>query len=54
MGAGSATILAYELPDKGALTELNISSNYIGAAQGEDPQRICATGGIELVKSRVK
>jgi hypothetical protein len=34
----------------GALTKLDISSNHIAAAQGEDLQRICAAGGIELAK----
>jgi hypothetical protein len=34
----------------GALIKLDISSNYIAAAQGEDLQRICAAGGIELVE----
>jgi hypothetical protein len=38
------------LTDNGTLTKLDISSNYIAAAQGEDLQRICATGGIELAK----
>jgi hypothetical protein len=33
-----------------ALTKLDISSNYIAAAQEEDLQRICAAGGIELAK----
>jgi hypothetical protein len=33
-----------------ALIKLDISSNYIAAAQGEDLQRICTAGGIELAK----
>jgi hypothetical protein len=31
-----------------ALTKLDISSNYIKAAQKEGLQRICVFGGIEL------
>jgi hypothetical protein len=42
--------LANAIPDRGALTKLDISSPYIVAAQGEDLQRICAAGGIELAK----
>ena len=38
------------IPGMGALTKLDISSKYIAAAQGEDLQRICAAGGIELAK----
>jgi hypothetical protein len=34
----------------GALIKLEISRNNIAAAQGEDLQRICAAGGIELFK----
>jgi hypothetical protein len=34
----------------GALTKLDISSNYIVDAQGGDLQRTCAAGGIELAK----
>jgi hypothetical protein len=50
MDADDAAILASELPDKGALAKLDISSNYIAAAQGGGLQRICAVGGIELAK----
>ena len=42
--------IANAIPDMGALTKLDISSNYIAAAQGEDLQRICAASGIELAK----
>jgi hypothetical protein len=42
--------LANAIPDMGALIKLDFSSNNIAAAQGEDLQRICAAGGIELVK----
>jgi hypothetical protein len=42
--------IANAIRDMGALSKLDISSNYIAAAQGEDLQRICAAGGIELVK----
>jgi hypothetical protein len=42
--------LATGIKDNGALIKLDISSNSIVAAQGEDLQRICAAGGIELVK----
>jgi hypothetical protein len=49
-----AIIIADAIKDMGALIKatikLDISSNNIGAAQGEDLQRICAAGGIELVK----
>jgi hypothetical protein len=49
LGAG-AIIIADAIKDMGALTKLDISSNFIAAAQGEDLQRICAVGGIELAK----
>jgi hypothetical protein len=42
--------LADAIPDMGALIKLDISSNYIAAAQGEDLQRICAASGIELAR----
>jgi hypothetical protein len=42
-----ALVVAEYLRDNGALTKLDISSNYIAAAQGEDLQRICAGGGID-------
>jgi hypothetical protein len=42
--------VANAIPDMGALTKLDISSNFIAVAQGEDLQRICAAGGIELAK----
>jgi hypothetical protein len=48
MDADDAIILATELPDKGALIKLDISSNDIGAEQEEDLQRICVASGIEL------
>jgi hypothetical protein len=49
-GPGFAQELAVGIKDNGALIKLDISSNYIAAAQGGDLQRICAAGGIELVK----
>ena len=49
-GAGFAQALAVGLVDNGALIKLDISSNNIAAAQGEDLQRIWAAGGIALVK----
>jgi hypothetical protein len=42
--------LANAIPDMGALATLDISSNYIGAEQEENLQRICMAGGIELAK----
>jgi hypothetical protein len=48
MDADDAIILASELPDKRALAKLVISSNYIGAEQVGDLQRICVAGGIEF------
>jgi Ran GTPase-activating protein (RanGAP) involved in mRNA processing and transport len=50
-GEMSAVIaLADAIKDMRALIKLDISSNYIAAAQGEDLQRICAAGSIELAK----
>jgi Ran GTPase-activating protein (RanGAP) involved in mRNA processing and transport len=40
--------LADAIPDMGALIKLDISSNYIGAKQKKDLQRICMASGIEL------
>jgi hypothetical protein len=50
LGAGGAIIIAAWIihKDRGALTKLDISSNNIAAAQGEDLQRICAASGIEI------
>jgi hypothetical protein len=48
MDADDAIILASELPDKGALIKLDISSNHIGAKQERHLQRICVAGGITL------
>jgi hypothetical protein len=44
--------LANVIPDMGALTKLDISSNYIGAVQEQEGeiQRICLASGIELAK----
>jgi hypothetical protein len=42
--------VCYYPQDMRALTKLDISSNNIAAAQGEDLQRICAASGIELAK----
>jgi hypothetical protein len=52
LGVGGAIIVSAWIThkDKGALVKLDISSNNITAAQGRDLQRICAAGGIELVK----
>jgi hypothetical protein len=36
--------------DNRALAKLDMSTNYIGAEQEEDLQRICMAGGIELTK----
>jgi hypothetical protein len=49
-GTRFAQELAVGLGDNRALIKLDISSNNIAAAQGEDLQRICAAGGIALVK----
>jgi hypothetical protein len=49
LGEGALVVAEY-LRDNGALTKLDISSNHIAAAQGEDLQRICAAGGTELSK----
>jgi Ran GTPase-activating protein (RanGAP) involved in mRNA processing and transport len=49
-GPGFAQELATGIKDNGALIKLDISSNYIAAAQGGGLQRICAAGGIKLVK----
>jgi hypothetical protein len=49
-GPGFAQELAAGIKDNGTLIKLEISSNDIAAAQGGDLQRICAAGGIELVK----
>jgi hypothetical protein len=43
-------ILAPAIRDMGALIKLDISSNYIGAAQEWELQRICTAGGIELTR----
>jgi hypothetical protein len=48
MDADDAVILASELPDKGALAKLDISSNCIGAGHAGPLQRICVAGDIEL------
>jgi hypothetical protein len=40
--------LADAMPGMTALAKLDISSNYIGAEQEEDLQRVCNAGGIEL------
>jgi Ran GTPase-activating protein (RanGAP) involved in mRNA processing and transport len=50
MDADDAAVLAAELPGKGTLTKLDITSNYSGAAQGGGLQHICAIGGIDLVR----
>jgi hypothetical protein len=42
--------IADAIKDMGALIKLDISRNYIAAAQGEDLQRICAASGIELAR----
>jgi hypothetical protein len=40
--------IADAIPDMRALIKLDISTNYIGAKQQRDLQRICVAGGIEL------
>jgi hypothetical protein len=40
--------LADGIKNMGALIKLDISSNYIGATQEGDLQRICVASGIEL------
>jgi Ran GTPase-activating protein (RanGAP) involved in mRNA processing and transport len=40
--------LAAGIKDNGALTKLDISSNFIGAEQRGELQRICVAGNIEL------
>jgi hypothetical protein len=42
--------IANAIPDMGALTKLDLSSNDIGAEQEGGLQRICVAGGIELAK----
>jgi hypothetical protein len=42
--------LASAIPDMGALMNLDIRSNAIGAEQERDLQRICMAGGITLNK----
>jgi hypothetical protein len=49
MDADDAAILASELPDKGALMKLDISSNDIPSEQHGGLQRLCTSGGIDLV-----
>jgi hypothetical protein len=49
-GPGFVKELAVGISDNGALTRLDISSNYIGAEQEGGLQRICVAGGIELAK----
>ena len=44
------TAFADAINDMGALIKLDISSNYIGAEQEGDLQRICMASGIELAK----
>jgi hypothetical protein len=46
----STAAVCYYPQDMRALIKLDISSNSTAAAQGGDLQRICAAGGIELVK----
>jgi hypothetical protein len=50
VGAAGAIIVAAWIShrDKGALIKLDISSNYIEAAQEGRLQRICTASGIEL------
>jgi hypothetical protein len=50
MDADDAIILASELPDKGALTKLDISRNDIGPSDIGPLLLLCAAGGIELAK----
>jgi hypothetical protein len=44
------TAIADAIRDNRALTKLDISRNYIGAAQEGELQRICLASGIELAK----
>jgi hypothetical protein len=48
MNADDADILASELPDKGALTKIDLSRNNIPSDQEGRLQRVCEAGGTEL------